>query len=228
MPWIEVVEPHAKPPRLKPVGLPGRWSGRVLVEDGLVELTGVAVDRTQALDLAGATEVEIGQCTVVGQSLASDTAPSLECQDTVLEDCDLSRLTIRALRRSRLVGCKLTGTDLSTATVSDVVFERCQLQYTNLRMAKLKRVQFVDCVLHEVDGFELEATDLSFPGSTLQEFNLDRLVATRVDLRDAAELDLTGIGRLDGCLAAEVQLPTLAYAMAAAAGLNIEKPTSSE
>ena len=228
MPWIEVDEPHAKPPRLKPGRSPGPWSGEVMADAGLVELTGVTVARGQILELAECSELEIVQSLLVGQALVADDGLTIEAQDTVLEECDLSRVTIRALRRSRLIGCKLTGTDLSTATVSDVVFERCQLHYTNLRMAKLKRVEFTGCTLHEVDGFELSATDVGFPGSELREFNLDRLQATRVDLREATELGLTGISRLDGCLAAEMQLPALAYAMAAAAGLNIEKPDPPE
>ena len=223
MPWIEVAEPHAKPPKLPRVS-PGRmWEGPLAVDRGWAEFDGVTVERDVQPEMTGCSELTVSASTVTGQDLAIDPPLSIECFNSTILDCDLSRSTIRAIRGSRFEGCKFSGTDMSQAALTDVVFERCSFRYTNLRMAKLKRVQFLDCQFDDVDGFELEATDVDFEGSQLQKLNVDRIIATRVDFRGATELVLSGLSKLDGCLVAEEQLPTLAYGLALAANLDIER-----
>lgn len=222
MPVIDVDEPHAAPPRLPSVRPDRAWSGEVEVDRGLGELTGVEID-DGPLDLDGLDELAIDGCVVRRVGLGSDGGPALDVRASVIDGADLSQARVAVVQRTRFVGCKLTGTDLSTAAVTDVEFVGCSLNYTNLRMARLKRVRFVDCALDEVDGFQLEATDVSFDGCRISALNVDRLTATRVDFRGAAELGLSGAGRLDGCLVADHQLPALAPMLALAVGLDLER-----
>lgn len=228
MPLVEVSEPHAGPPRLPAVGGPAPWSGDLEIDRGWAELSGVEVRGVDGLELDGCEQLSVVASLVVGLTLPAGPSPEVEIRGSVLEDCDLSGVRVRSLRGSRLVGCKLGGTDLSDGDVADVVFERCVLRYTNLRMARLKRVRFDGCRLDDVDAFQLQATDVDVDGSALVAVNVDRLLATRVDLRGATELGLTAVGRLDGCLVADHQLPALAPVLAMAVGLDLERPPGDE
>ena len=223
MPLIDADDPHAKPPRI-PVVAPGAaWTGPLDVDRGWAELDGVEL-RGQAIDLSGCDELSITDGVLSGVGLGAGERPVVEIRSSTFDGCDLSQARITSIHRSRLDGCKLAGTDLSAAVLTDVVFERCSLRYVNLRMARLTRVGFVDCTFDEVDAYQLEAQDVAFDRSRLSALNVDRLTAIRVDLRGAVELDLRGVGRLDGCLVAHHQLPALAPLLALAVGLDLERP----
>src|SRR5205814_9499331 len=48
---------------------------------------------------------------------------------------------------------------------------------------ELRRVQFIDCTLHDVDAYDLDAEDVGFAASDLERVNIDRWRTRRVDLR---------------------------------------------
>lgn len=144
--------------------------------------------------------------------------------DTVLADCDLSRLRLGSTRGSRLIGCKLTGTDFSAGAVRNTIFERCTMQYANFRMSTLERVVFRDCQLDESDLFEARLEDIDFDGCRLDKVNVDRVEFSRVDLRGVSSLGLTGITNLRGCLIGDSQVLQLAYTFALTANASIERP----
>lgn len=225
MPRIEVDEPHAKPPRLPGFRTGSPWAGGLDPDDGLAELVGVHLDAgihpIDEGDLARCSELVVEDSTLRGIGLGVEDGPQLEIRGGELVSCDLSQARVAVLQRSRLEGCKLTGTDLSAASLSDVEFERCSLGYTNLRMARLRRVRFLDCTFTDVDGFQLDLADVSVDGCRLAGVNVDRMTAERVDLRGAVELGLSGIGRLDGCLVDDHQLPAMAPMLALAVGLDL-------
>lgn len=222
MPLLDVDEPHARPPRLAPVR-PGRaWSGPLDLDRGWAELDGVEV-ADDVVDLTDCDELSIGDSVLGRVVLSQPGGTRIEIRSSRLDGCDLSQADLAILQRSTLDGCKLTGTDLSGAAITDVRFVRCAFRYANLRMARLERVGFVECTIDEVDGFQLDATDVSFEGSSIVELNVDRIQATRVDLRGATELGLIGIGRLEGCLVSDHQLPALGPVLALAVGLDLER-----
>lgn len=215
MGYAEVREPFAAAPRIALAepdhDLPGVAPERHLVLDG----ARLADARIDAVDL----EIESSKLTgvVVG-------APTrVDASWTAWRSCDLSGARIDRLRECVLADSKLVGTDLSEADLIDVAFERCQLSLANLRMARLRRVAFVDCQLADVDCLEMAADDVTFDGCTLEEVDVRGVKATRVDLRGARTLGLTSLGRLDGWLVREQQLPELSGALAAALGLGVER-----
>jgi len=198
------------------------WDGLLELDRGWAEFSGIAIEGGR-IELAGCRELDIADSSLLDTAFSDHTGSVLEARSSLLERCDLSGLSFQSLRTSRLVGCKLAGTDFAGATVQDVLFESCTFRYVNLRMAKLKRVQFVDCTLDDVDLFEASLDSVAFPGSALTKVNVDRLQASRVDLREASELGLTGVGSLRGCLVSEDQLPWLMYTLAFASGLDLER-----
>ncbi|MEM9563504.1 MAG: pentapeptide repeat-containing protein [Actinomycetota bacterium] len=222
MPWVDVDEPYTKPPRLQPIDPPGDWSGSLAIDRGWAELVDVVAGPDPAPDLAGCTELTVTESVVTGLT-GVEAGLTIEARRSRLGDADLSQASIRSLIGVRLDGCKLTGTDLAGARLTDVELRRCSLRYTNLRMARLERVRFVECTLDEVDAYEAEATDVEFVDTALNEVSVDRLRAERVDLRGATSLSLTAIGSLAGCLIDETKLMALAYPLAFAAGLGIER-----
>ncbi len=223
MAFVEVDEPFAKPPRMgAPIGRQ-RWDGSTESVDGFCHLSNVEIDGVD-IDLDDVRRLEIEGCRFANSVLRDACAElELEVSASEIEACDLSRRRLSVVRRSRFVGVKLTGADFAGGYLSDVEFVNCVLRLTSFRMAELKRVTFTDCQLDDVDAYSARLTDVAFPGSRLHALNLDKTTAERIDLRDA-ELDgLSGLGRLDGFLVNELQLPALAYQLAHAAGLSIEQ-----
>ncbi len=224
MALIKVSEPFAAAPKFSP---PRRCQpvdiGDLEVDRVLLELSGVELE-SSPLDITDVEDLLIEDSILTSVDCTELATSTLDVVRSTLDQCDLSRLHIRSIRASHLLGTKLVGTELSGALLTDVVFERCTLRYANLRMAKLRRVRFADCQLVDVDAFEAAFEDVDFDGSTIESFNVDRLEASTVDLRHASSVGLTGIGRLRGFLIAEEQLPGLSHALAAATGLDIEAP----
>lgn len=222
MPWVDVDEPYAKPPKLRPVSSPTSWSGPLDIDRGWAELADVAVRREPDWDLSGCSELTVSGSVLDGVSCA-DPGLELEVRRSEIGGCDLSQVRIRSLLATRLHGCKLTGTDLSGATIHDVVFERCHFRQSNLRQAQLRRVQFLGCTFDDVDCFELQAEDVEFPETALDQVNVDRLRAERVDFRGATAMALTAVGSLAGCLVGEHQIPALAYSLVFSVGADVER-----
>ncbi len=244
---IRVTEPFVAAPRLATFRGWSAFEPEAIESDrGLVEVTGVEISAqtlvfgsfrsdsgrsdtgqndtgqndTGENDLV--EDLVIEDCRLDGVDLTQTGASSVEILRSVVDQCDLSRVTVRSIRGSRFVGAKLVGTEFSGASLTDVVFERCSFRFCNLRMATLRRVQFEDCVIDDVDAFEASMEDVDFAGSEITGFDVDRLAAKRVDLRYASVVELKGIGKLSGLLVAQHQLPGLALALANAVGLDIE------
>lgn len=221
MPWIDVREPHAALPNLHEPTATAPLEGVLHPDRGEHHFDDVVLDGSN-VDLGLHTGLVVESSIIRNVVLCPDEPVEVDASWCSFTYCDLSRADVNRLRASRLSDCKFVGTDFSDADVVDVVFERCLFSLANLRMARFTRVSFDDCTLRELDAFELVATDVSFDGSDLDTVNVDRLKATRVDLRDAKSVQLDAVGRLDGFLVAEHQLPSLVYQLAFAVGLGVE------
>jgi uncharacterized protein YjbI with pentapeptide repeats len=121
--------------------------------------------------------------------------PSLELGDlvdAVVKDADWAnqRPPRLALKRVEVRQTRLTGAELSEATLTDVVFDDCRLDLTTFRFAKLERVVFRDCRMAECDLFEATLTDVLFERCELREATFSGVKVRRVELRGC---DLTGL-----------------------------------
>ncbi|MEU7708070.1 pentapeptide repeat-containing protein [Streptomyces nodosus] len=175
---------------------------------------------------------------------AGQDAGGARFMDCALTGCALDET---ALRRARVLDCVLTGvrgvgTDLAEASLRDVelvdarlggvqlhgaVLERVlvrggKIDYLNLRKARLKDVVFEDCVLVEPDFGDARLERVAFVGCVLKAADLTAATLVDVDLRRAAELDITrGVDRLSGAVITHPQLLGLAPALASALGLRV-------
>ncbi len=125
-------------------------------------------------DLSAARIVE---ARLQGVSLAEERRLGLSVQDCVLRECDLANLDARggALRRVEFQAGRLTGCNLSEATLRDVSFAECRADLLALAGSKLERVRFASCDLVQLD---------------LQQAQLRGVVLEECDLRGA---DLSGV-----------------------------------
>lgn len=220
MPWIEVAEPHAEPPRLPrralaPGGsaleLDGRWAELIDVETA-----------GQTIDLGACSSLEIRSSRLTGVRFENAEGVDVEVRDSELIDCDLSRVRFRSVATSTFDGCKLTGADLSGAQVRDVRWASSRITLANLRMATFERVQWHECAVEECDLFDSTLTDVDLSGSSVVGLNLDRARFERVDFRGAANLELASFSTLKGALFSPAQLPAMAFVLATALGADIE------
>ncbi|AZQ73020.1 pentapeptide repeat-containing protein [Streptomyces luteoverticillatus] len=116
----------------------------------------------------------------------------------------------------------LAGTEIHGADIRRTVFHHCKFDSVNLRVAKLKEVAFVDCLLRDVDFGGATLTDVSFPGTALDGVDLTRATLSRVDLRGATALGITsGAEYLAGATISTPQLFDLAPALAQHVGLTV-------
>ncbi|MDW3217224.1 MAG: pentapeptide repeat-containing protein [Acidimicrobiales bacterium] len=214
-------EPYADPPRSTgPLTTPG--------EDAVVDIDdrwGSIEDADLAgpLDIAACDRLEIRGSSLAGVSFTGGGDVEIEAVDCAFTDCDLSGLRFTQLQTSSFVGCKLSGVDLTSALLRDVRIERTVLRLTSIRMAEMERVAFVDSTLEEIDCYETRFAHVDVTGSALREVELDKATFFRVDLRGALELDLRKCRRFDGCLITDDQVLALAYVLAGATGISIDR-----
>ncbi|GAA2745620.1 pentapeptide repeat-containing protein [Kitasatospora cinereorecta] len=135
--------------------------------------------------------------------------------------CDLAE---SEWQDSQVLGTVLAGISAYGSALRRVVFRQCKLESVNLRGAVLRDVVFEDCLLRDVDfGGEARLTDVSFPGSTLEEVRLGGAQLKQVDLRGAVRLELLDIQRgLRGAVISSTQLLDLAPQLAASLGIDVK------
>lgn len=161
-------------------------------------LTGCSLDETQ-LHHARVLDSVLTGIRGVGTDLAEANLRDVELVDARLGGIQLHGAV---LERVLVRGGKIDYLNLRKARLKDVVFEGCVLVEPDFGGARLERVEFVDCVLKGVD----------LTAATLVD----------VDLRRAAELDITrGVDRLSGAVISHAQLLDLAPVLAAEMGVRV-------
>lgn len=135
--------------------------------------------------------------------LAEDAEPLVEladATDAVASDLDLANRKARgiALVRVELRRCRLTGSELAEASLTDVTFEECRLDLAGLRMAKLERVVFRNCRMADCDLYGATLTDVLFAGCELREATLSKATVERVELSGCDLGGLRGVEALRG------------------------------
>lgn len=222
MPWIDPVDEFAKPPRLNAAATSAApWDGAIDADEIEARLDGVEIAGTAVT--ASGQHLELVECLLTGVTLETDDGGRIDIVNSTLTDCDLSRAHLGTIRGSRLIGCKLSGTDLGERPVRDAAFERCVLRYTNLRRARLERVAMNDCHMSECDLFEAALDDCSFRGSEIHDMAIERTRFERVDMRDVSTLGLSDPTNLSGCLIDDRHVVQLAYPLAFRAGATVER-----
>lgn len=149
------------------------------------------VDRTFTdLDLTDAdlSEREFEGCTFRRCTFQESRWARTVIEDSVFEDCDLSRmmpsqLALRGVvfRNTKLVGVNWKGLERGP----DIGFESCDLRYASFVSIKLGPVRMTDCELREANFIEVDLTGADFGGSNLEGSTFDGCTLTKADFSRA-------------------------------------------
>jgi hypothetical protein len=221
MPWTEVTEPYAQPPRaLGPLTAPG--DAPVI---DLEDRWGAIYEATMEgnVDLRACDTVEFRGSVFRGATLVGRPDIEIDATNCSFIDCDLSAIRFAKLTNSVATGCKVSGTDFGSGVLRDVLFERSILRMSVWRMAELDRVAFNECTLEEVDFYEAKLSHVSFEGSDIRVADFDKARFEHVDLRGVGELDVRSCRDFRGALMSADQVTALAFLFAEATGVSIER-----
>lgn len=226
MPWVEVAEPFAAPPRAAgPLSAPA-GDGVVDVEDRWGSI--LEAEMTGGVDLGHCEQVEVRGSVFRGVSFRAAPGIELDVTASSFVDCDLTALRFTKLTNTTFEGCKLSGVDCSAGVVRDVRFDRTLIKLSVLRMAEFERVEFRDSTLDDIDAYEVRLSDVAMPGTVLRAVDLDKAQFRAVDLRKVLELGIASCRRFEGCLLTQEQLLPLVHLFADAAGVSIERVAHGE
>lgn len=127
--------------------------------------------------------------------LADDAEPVTELGnlvDAAASELDWANRQARGVSflRVTLDSCRLTGSELGEAVLTDVTFRECRIELAGLRMAKLSRVVFRGCRMAECDFYAASLTDVLFEQCELREATFSQARLERVEFRGC---DLSGL-----------------------------------
>ncbi len=125
-----------------------------------------------------------------------------------------------SVRRAELRRCRLTGAELAEGSLTDVIFDECQIDLVGLRHATLERVVFRDCRMRECDFQGAKLTDVLFERCDLQRASFASARLQRVELR---RCELTGLHGAEALRGARMPVnDVLAHALLFAAVAGVE------
>lgn len=210
------VIPPKKPVRSLTKSFTGRFQPEVRIENAHIEL----------LDAVGvrAENMSIDESILERVQFVQAQLEKLGLSDVLLQGCDLSaaKCADGSWLRVHVKGGRLTGIDLSSTTLKDIIFEDCKLDLANFRASKLTRVQFIGCHLQETDFQMATLTNVAFSSSELKKVAFSRANLKHVDARTSQLFDIRGWDSLKGLTLDASQLVAIAPELANELGLLIE------
>ena len=208
----------AHPPRLaaSPASDPGD------LDPQFPDLDGVALDGAE-LRYPEARTLTVLRSRVVACSLAIGEA-TVDAQDAVFTDVDLSGRRFDGLQRVVFERCRMTGADFGDARLRDVEFRDCALSLASLRSATVERAVISGGSFDEVDASGARMTDVTVEGVRLSELGLGNTRLERVDVTGADLTGLADLRELGGAIISPTQAIALAVRLARVAGIHVAEP----
>jgi uncharacterized protein YjbI with pentapeptide repeats len=193
-------------------------------------------DRLEAVELTGtgppdlrARNVTIEDARIRG-SLAGAHLHDVHLHDAEIVGADLANVDLRRGHLSRLVvrNARLTGAQLVEATLQDVTFVDCRLDFAVLAAARLDRVVLDGCDLTESSLEQAQLRDVRLTSCDLTRASVGQSQHTRVELHGCRLAGLRSIADLRGAALPYPDLVHQAPAFAAALGIRIATDPDAE
>lgn len=128
-------------------------------------------------------------------------------------DLTSHRLVDVALNRCRFTGSRLMGVSLARVSMTDVLFEGCQFDYTTWQQVKVTGdVAFVGCSFKEVEIIGSDLRDAVFDDCAFGA-DIKNTKMSGADLRGSDLLNLSGLASLHGAKVTQIQLRQLSEVM---------------
>jgi uncharacterized protein YjbI with pentapeptide repeats len=115
-----------------------------------------------------------------------------DIEDVRFENCDLSNVDLSGslMHRVEFIDCKVLGSNLSEASLQNVVMNKCNARYVNLVFSRCKKFRIEESELSFADFRWSEFTDANFVNTNLQE---SQLAGTKLEGVDLSMCDIEGI-----------------------------------
>ncbi len=178
-------------------------------------------DRT--LSFPDARTLTLLRSTFIGGRVEVSDETTVDAQDVVLTDVDLTGRRIEGLVRVRFERCRLSGVDFGAARLTDVVFSDCTLELASARTTTFERVEIRGGTVEGLDLTGATLTDVTFDAVSLTGVSMDRVKLDRVDLRTADLSSVVDVSILRGATISEIQAIALAARLARAAGVTVAR-----
>jgi uncharacterized protein YjbI with pentapeptide repeats len=166
---------------------------------------------------------QVSQSHLVGVDLSDAAWRNVTVYGCRFERVDFSsaRLLGVTIERSEFVGCRMTGVNLAKATLKNLVFSDCRLDYAMVTDARTTGpVGLADCNLTNAALTRCELTQAVLSACRLTEVELDTCDLRGADLRGNELSGILGLSSLRGAIVADEQLSALA--MIAARELELD------
>lgn len=164
-------------------------------------------------------ETALDRVTLINAAFDGVTMLDTEIRGSELSACIM---TGGIFNRVRFSGCRMSGIDLSRASLHNVTFTGCKLDMANFRFAKLDGVKFEDCTLTETDFQVGELANVDFDDCTIERAIFDQCKIRSVDARTSELSQIHGWRYLRGMTIDHTQLVHIAPELASDFGLKVE------
>lgn len=182
-----------------------------------VEITG---------DVGGEAEVDsvdVASSRLANLRLTGRRIDGLHMVDVLVEDCELSGVTMPAayLRRVEFRRCRLSGLSAPNLRAHHVRFTDCRADGVSFRMSTWDTCELSEANLREVDFYGAKLARVHFLGCDLTGADFSKTVTSALALHGSTLEDLKGAANLRGAIAGD-QVLTLALRVFASMGIVVD------
>lgn len=166
---------------------------------------------------------------IVECRFAGVTAEETDLVGARLVEVEFDRVHLTVVRAGRgewrdvRVSGRLGAVEAYDAQWRSVRFSNCKVSYANLRSADLVDVEFVGCVIEELDLTAAIARRVRFRDTRVARLNVQHSTLADVDLRGATLEIVDGLANLRGTTISPEQFALLAPLLADHLGLRVEE-----
>jgi uncharacterized protein YjbI with pentapeptide repeats len=207
-----------KPPRLPADLAPGRI--KTLEDEGEYAAMLLA-DCDLGRQFAG--NIVFDQVILRHTSLSRARLPKMKMSDARLEACDLSGALLQNARwyRVELVGCRLTGFQLSEFNGGYVLFKDCTMDSAMFTSGRFKASRFENCTMRRLLLEKMDLSGAIFAGCDLTDADLTGSALKGVDFRGS---NLAGVHVEERQLQGTIIDPLQAAQVATLLGITVKDP----
>jgi uncharacterized protein YjbI with pentapeptide repeats len=168
--------------------------------------------------------VELAASRLVGARLTGRRFGRLRLVDVVIEDCELSGVTIAEghFTRVELRRCRMSGLVASTLTARHVRLTDCRADGAMFRMTRWDHAELRDVDLRGADFYGSDLTGARLLGCDLTAADLSKCTMAGAALHGSTLTDLRGADSLRGAVIAGDQVLQLALPVLVALGIVVD------
>jgi uncharacterized protein YjbI with pentapeptide repeats len=179
------------------------------------------------IDLAGrsAGSVEFQQCRFGGADLSATSLTRAALTDCLVDNSNLAnvRAETSSMLRVRLSVSRLTGLHWVGGSLRDVTMSECRADLTSFRFSVFHNVVFERCNLTQADFQNATVSGVQFRDCDLTAAQFSHATMDGTRFTNCVLTGIGGVTSFDGAIVASGDLAGLAYSLAAALGIRIER-----